>query len=94
MGEIKKINGTNKFGRNYEILCCQNGVSPLATMQTRLNENRLRFCCDRVNLEDWSPILNAIAADQSLVEIHAYSRNRTHKIAESIDTEKKLDEFR
>lgn len=94
MGEIKGFERTNKFGPIYEILCRRKHVSPLATIQAHLREDVLKFCCDRVNLEDWPPILNSLAADRSLLGIDVYSRYRPKRVDETIDTEEKLYEYR
>ncbi|XP_046739701.1 protein Cep78 homolog isoform X2 [Diprion similis] len=75
-------------------MCRESNIQPLPAIKSHLHKGRLRLCTDRINLEDWSPVLRSIANDRSLSEIIAYSRHRRKKIRERINTEEKVENFR
>jgi len=77
-----------------KVLCHEENVKPLPTIQMYLQKNCLRFCADRVNLKEWSPLLNSIMQDRSLSKIYVYSQCCRKKIREKMDTKEKLAKLR
>ncbi|XP_046417689.1 protein Cep78 homolog isoform X2 [Neodiprion fabricii] len=82
------------FNRTYELMCKEDHVQPLPAIKSHLRKGRLRLCADRINFEDWSPVLHTIANDRSLFEIIVYSRHRRKKIREQVNNAERIEKFR
>ena len=54
------------FSHEYERLCILNNSVPLSHITANLQDDFIDCNADRVRLDDWSPILNALRVNNSL----------------------------
>ncbi|KAI4497637.1 hypothetical protein M0802_007177 [Mischocyttarus mexicanus] len=89
MNEDERI---ERFEQVYKVLCHERCLKHLPAIEAyHLREKHLRFCADRVGLNDWPPIIGAIARNRDLLEIFIYSRSKRRKVREKINNQEKLE---
>ena len=86
---------SNIFYVWYTELCRRSNAKPLSIVKPAKPNNSavLDFVVDRIKMNEWSPILNAMRRDASLHVISIRSRVRC-KFLEDVDTEKKAREMK
>ncbi|KAK2583170.1 hypothetical protein KPH14_009192 [Odynerus spinipes] len=94
MQDCKEMNDGGcheRFEYVYKILCHERCTKQLPAVEAYLREKHLRLCADRVELDDWLPIIGGIARNRDLTEITIYSRSRRRKVRERINSQEKLE---
>ncbi|XP_076244629.1 uncharacterized protein LOC143185480 [Calliopsis andreniformis] len=79
---------SRNFANCYMELCKQQRLRPLPVICVTLPHS-LDFATDRVKMDDWGPILNALTFDSSLKSISIRSRYQCRKPLEEINSEDK-----
>lgn len=80
----------------YSELCRRQNTSPICAIRSPYNKNNqvLRFLADRIKVEDWQPIINAISLDTSLHVISIQRRLYAQEFIASADTEEKVKKIK
>ncbi|XP_066592651.1 leucine-rich repeat-containing protein 45-like [Prorops nasuta] len=79
---------TRNFATIYMELCKQQRLRPLPIICITLPHS-LDFTTDRVKMDDWGPILNALSLDRNLKSIGIRSRSQYRKAFEEMNSEEK-----
>lgn len=77
----------------YNELCRRQNSNPICAVRNpnQRNDQVLEFNADRIKIEDWHPIINAIRLDTSLHVISIHSKMPNQKFIEEADTEEKVN---
>ncbi|GLV42425.1 uncharacterized protein CBL_03162 [Carabus blaptoides fortunei] len=80
----------------YSELCRRQNTSPICAIRSPYNKNNqvLRFLADRIKVEDWQPIINAIGLDTSLHVISIQRRLYAQEFIANADTEEKVKKIK
>lgn len=86
----------NVFYVWYSELCRRQNSSPICAIRAQSNrhEHVLDFNADRIKIEDWQPIINALRLDTSLHVISVHSRLVSQKFLEDADNEEKVKKIK
>lgn len=86
----------NVFYVWYSELCRRQNTNPICAIRSQFNhhEHVLDFNSDRIKIEDWQPIINALRLDTSLHVISIHSRLVTQKFLDEADNEDKVKKIK
>lgn len=80
----------------YTELCRRQNSNPICAIRAQSNrhEHVLDFNADRIKIEDWQPIINALRLDTSLHVISVHSRLVSQKFLDDADNEEKVKKIK
>ncbi|GLH02113.1 Protein Cep78 homolog, partial [Gryllus bimaculatus] len=77
------------FHQCYADLCKLRNIAPNAGVKARAGKNMLDVCGDRLKMDEWAPIIEALRHDRNLHFIAFRCRYPVKSVLEDVDTEAK-----